>query len=288
MKNVINYYYNLYPDKIFQNNNEFYFFINNDRYSFIKYFGDLNKITEIYNMHIDILNKKMYVHPIILNKDNKVLTFFNNEFYILMHTIYYGSKINLNNILSFSNIKIDSENKEKWGVLWSKKNDYLEYQMHMLGHSHPIIRDSFSYFMGLGETAIELANMVENSNEFIVYSHKRIGKNFSTYDLYNPLNIIVDLTVRDAAEYFKQNFFNNEDIKKELFDYLTNEKLSSYEYIMFLARMIYPTYYFDLYEEVITGRESDKDLIKIINLSFEYENILRYIYKFCRLFRIRL
>ena len=234
-------------------------------------------------MHLDILNKNMYVHPIILNKDNSPLTFFNNSYYVLMKTIYYGQKVNLNNIIPFTKIKTDLNNNN-WANLWSLKNDYLEYQMSMLGRKHPLLRDSFSYFLGLGETAIALANMVDGKSSYNVYAHKRICKNDTTFDLYNPLNIKVDLKVRDAAEYFKQSFFSGNDINIELTNYLNSEVLTTYEYIMFFSRMLYPTYYFDIYEEIITGREDEKNIMKIINKVNDYEIILKSLYKHFKTF----
>lgn len=284
MKNVINYYYNLYPENIFQNTEEYYFFVNNVRYSFIKYLKDPLEINNIYNMHLNILNKNLYVHPIILNKDNEPLTFINNIPYILMQTIYYGSKVTIENIMPFSNIIAKETYKNNWAELWQVKNDYLEYQINMLGQKHPLIRDSFSYYIGLGETAIQLVNMTQKMTIPSVYAHKRISKKSTTFDLYNPLNITEDIKVRDPAEYFKQSFFNGEDIEKDLSYYLDNSRLSVYEYIMFLARMLYPTYYFDIYEEVITGREEDKKLLNIINKNNKYEQILKKIYHYYKSF----
>ena len=84
MKNVINYYYNLYPDNIFQNAQGYYFYINETRYIFIKYDKEIAKINKIYNMHLEMLNNKMYVHPIVLNINGKPLTIVENIPYILM------------------------------------------------------------------------------------------------------------------------------------------------------------------------------------------------------------
>ena len=280
MKNVINYYYNLYPETIFQNAESYYFFINNIRYTFIKYKEEIEKINSIYNMHLDILNKKKYVHPIILNKDQQPLTFINNTPYILLQTIYYGSKVTINNIIDFSNITVNESNQLSWSELWSIKNDYLEYQIRMLGKKHPIIRDSFGYFMGLAETAIQLVNTTERIKVPYTYAHKRINKNSETFDLYNPINIIIDIKIRDIAEYFKQSFFDGENIEEDLSYYLNNTKLTMYEYIMFLSRMLYPTYYFDSFEEIIENKKDEKKLCDIINKTNEYERLIKKIYKY--------
>ena len=173
MKNAINYYYNLFPKDISQNKDEYYFFVDNIRYSLIKYEDDPKNVKNIYDMHIDILKKGMYVHPIILNKDRQILTIINNNTYILLQTIYYDFKITINDIMSFSNIILEEDhglNRNNWGELWSQKNDHLEYQISMLGIKHPIIRDSFSYFIGLGETAIQLVNSIEKTKAVKVLS----------------------------------------------------------------------------------------------------------------------
>lgn len=285
MKNAINYYYNLYPDNIHQTEKGYYFFINKTRYFLTKYLGDPKEIQNIYNMHLHLLNQNFYVHPIVLNAQNQIITTINNEPYILMITIYYENKINLNDIIYFLNTMASSEKIiPNWGELWSQKNDYLEYQISMLGQNHPILRESFSYYIGMGETAIQLVNSLEKINIPLVYAHKRLKITDQQYDLYNPLNITVDFAVRDIAEYLKSRFFSGENIEPELTYYLNNAKLSMQEYLFFLARLIYPTYYFDLYEEIITGRKNDEEIKKIITKVDDFENIIKRIYHYYKTF----
>ena len=95
MKNAINYYYNLYPNNIHQTEKGYYFSINQTRYFLLKYLDEPKEIQKIYNMHLNLLNQKFYIHPIILNTKNQILTYINNEPYILMITIYYENKISI-------------------------------------------------------------------------------------------------------------------------------------------------------------------------------------------------
>ena len=58
-----------------------------------------------------------------------------------------------------NNMLILNETKSKlyrnsWASLWSAKLDYFEYQVSELGKDKPLILDSFSYYLGLGENAI--------------------------------------------------------------------------------------------------------------------------------------
>lgn len=273
MKNIINYYYNLYPDKIYQTEDIYYFFVKNERYIIIKYEGDIKEIEKIYSMNTDMLKNKVYTHPLILNIQNNPITIYKEKSYVLLKTIYYNTKENIKSIINFSPMIVLTK-KIEWGILWSKKNDYLEFQIKYLGQDHAIIRKSFNYYIGLGENAIELINILGKEDFPHTYAHKRIKTN----DIYNPLNIIIDLKERDPAEYLKNQFYQNKSIEEELNFYLSTINSSS-EFIIFFSRMLYPTYYFDIFEEVITNRKEDKDIIKIIEKKDSYEKLLRKIYK---------
>lgn len=280
MKNVINYYYNLFPQNIVKDNDNYYFFINDIRYFFYKYDGD--NVNEVYDMHIFLLNQNIYVHPIILNKDGNILTFVDNKPYVLMITKYYKGKINFLDIIKFNTLIYDKD--INWGELWSNKNDYLEYQISMLGQNYKLIRDSFSYYIGLGETAIELINSIPKEKVYMSICHKRINVNDTYFDLYNPFNLMVDYKVRDVCEYLKSKYFSGESIDNDLDYYFTYQRLTYYEYILFLARMIYPTYYFDIFEEVIGNNLSEDNLKPIIDKVDGYEIVIKKIYQYFKVF----
>ena len=59
-----------------------------------------------------------------------------------MITLYYESKINVNDIKYFNQIHVNTSHYPNWGELWAQKNDYLEYQISMLGKKHPLITES--------------------------------------------------------------------------------------------------------------------------------------------------
>lgn len=281
MKNAINYYYNLYPENVYTAKHQNYFFIDSIRYTLIKYEEDINELNKIYNRQIEMMRKKLYVHQIILNIEKTPLTFINETPYILLKTLYYGEEIKLDNVLAFSWLKENKEEKN-WTKIWSDKNDYLEFQMSELGKKHPILRKSFSYYIGLAETAIALTNNIKKEEIYYTYAHKRINKKDTFLEFYNPLNIIIDTRIRDITEYLKSKYFSGEDIKEELYYYLNNTILTKSEIIMFLARMLYPTYYFDIFEEIITERQNDEKIECITTKTENYEKILKDIYKIIR------
>lgn len=310
MKNAINYYYNLILDDIHQTDKFYYFNYDNLRYVLISYDGDIAALNDIYNLHLNLLNNGLYVHQIVLNRDNQIVTLINSIPYVLLKTKYYDGTVNYEMVLSFLNTPVDKnlniilpnrrlgegdrrENKNSlfervsWGNLWANKNDYLEYQISQLGQKHEELRDSFSYYIGLGETATQLVNSL-SMDGIKVIAHKRINSDDTFFDLYNPLNLIVDSRTRDMAEYFKTSFFSGKDISAELNHFLKVSNLSENEHLLFLARMLYPTYYFDLFEDIISGKIEDKEIKKITDLSSDYEILLKKLYRYYKsLFNIQ-
>ena len=47
---------------------------------------------------------------------------------------------------------------------------------------------------------------------------------------------------------------------------------------LFFCRMMFPTYYFDLYEKIIAGEVPEKALLDIVDHVLEYEEFLRALY----------
>ena len=47
---------------------------------------------------------------------------------------------------------------------------------------------------------------------------------------------------------------------------------------MFFARLLYPSYYFDIYEKIMNNEESEEKLIKYIEKSKNYELFLQKVY----------
>ncbi|MBR2857616.1 hypothetical protein IKE96_00075, partial [bacterium] len=281
MRNAINFYYNLILEDIHQKGDIYYFDYNNVRYVLVQYGNNPEILNDIYNLQMAILNNGLYIHQIILNKDGQIATIINGSPYILMKTIYYNDNITYSMIISFINAFVyryeniikdfGSLNNSRdfllervnWGDLWARKNDYLEYQISQVGQKNLILRNSFSYYIGLGETAIELVNSISFNDIVKGIAHRRIDSSFNTFDLYNPLNLVIDSRIRDVAEYFKTSFFNGKDINDELNYFLKYSNLNQTEYLLFLARMLYPTYYFDLFEDIIIGKNDKEEIKKI-------------------------
>lgn len=284
MKNTVNYYYNIRIDNLIKKDNYYYFYLNNNEYHLVKYNRPIEDIESLYKLNMQMINRGCLVHQIILNKDKSVITMINNEAYILLKIHSKNKEIYLNDInyIQYMTYNIEYDKtllRTNWINLWCEKIDYYEYQINQLGKEYPILCDSLSYFIGLGENAISyLVNNIKENKKILTVSHKRINNN--SYDFYNPLNFIIDDRVRDISEYIKNTFFNNKFNINELRMYLNYNNFNKEEYINLYARLLFPTYYFDIYDEIINTKTNENKIIPILDKIPEYEEFLVYIYKY--------
>jgi hypothetical protein len=281
MKNIINYYYNLKISDIKNREGIIYFFDNNTKYLLISYNKDFDYVSSVYELDQMLLQNGIFVHQIILNVLGQILTYINGEYFILLKVMYQSKNINLNDVLYLNHLKMDNPSplrRNNWGELWSEKNDYLEYQVSQLGKKFPLIRNVFPYFLGISETCIALVNDLDLNNIPTYLSHNRIKSSDTTFELYNPLNLVLDYKVRDSAEYLKSKFFEEDDITEELNNLFIYSYFNYEEWVLFFARLMYPSYYFDLHEEIINGRKDEEKLKKIIDKINDYENVILKVY----------
>lgn len=287
MKSDIEYFYNIKLDSFNQIRDYYAFELNLDKYYFCPFKRPLEDFEDLLKVSNELENKNILCHKFMLNKDKKYITTINNQNYILLRIrINEAEEIDLFEIEKIQNNLILNSEKSKlyrnnWGKLWSEKIDYFEYQITQLGKEKELILNTFSYYIGLAENAISYVNnTVENYTPSykLTLSHKRIYYPNYALNYYNPLSFIFDLRIRDIAEYVKSAFFNNINIINDLEAYFKKANLSNYEYRLLYARLLYPSYYFDLYEEVMNHQKSEQEILKIINLVDEYELFLKNVY----------
>lgn len=265
--NFINNYYE------FNHNNNYYrLYILNEEYNIYNY-------NNIYTINKELINNTL-MSKIILNKDKNIITTYHNINYILLKiNCNINKNITLEEIDYLSKVKIVNNNKSNWGLLWSKKIDYLEELISENGKKYPQVVNSFNYFIGLSENAISYYNNIDIDNNMIYYiSHKVLRPTDKVDSLYNPLNIIYDYRVRDVAEYIKNSFWtDNHNIYSELNNYLYKNNLSLNEVKLLISRVLFPSFYFDLYEDIFNYNKDEKILNNIISRIDEYEEYLNSI-----------
>ena len=294
MKNEIKYFYNLEPQTIINKKN-YYFFIIDDCHYYLKIYNrNIEDINYLQQLNKNMLNTIILSHEIILNKDKSLISLINNIPYYLFKTcINEKALIKLSDISYLSNKKINYDSKlikNTWPELWSKKIDYLERQVNEMGKKYPLLVESFNYFVGLAENAISYATETINNVPKTVYdnsviTHIRIKKEDTLLEFYDTINLTIDHKARDVAEYIKTSFFKkNKYIFQELNEYFKHNIYSEYGIRMLLARLIYPSFYFDLYEDIISGIQKETTILTIISEINNYEIYLKQIFLYFKMF----
>ncbi len=289
MKDTISFYYNIDIDTLEEKDGKYHFKYQNRDFFFVFFNRNLEELEDLLDCISEMQKKGIDVHGILINKDNSILTKINEYNYILFsvnncsETYDIFDIIDMNNKLTLNNYN-SKLYRNNWENLWMQKVDYFEYQIRELGLDKQVIKNSFSYYIGLVENAISYVHNVKlkyPSQGTIVLSHRRIFYPNYKLNYLNPLSFIFDLEVRDIAEYLKAMFFSDDDeseVLEELKSFLKIKRLTIYEYNMLYARLLYPSYYFDIYEEVMNKERSEEDLLKIISKNENFEEFLKKAY----------
>lgn len=289
MKETLEYYYGLDIESIEELDGKYHFKIENQDYFFVFYNRGIEELEDIINVSNEMVKKGINVHKILINRNNSFLTKVGEYNYILFAVSNLNEEYDIFDMVKISEKLVLNNNKSNlyrnnWGTLWSEKIDYFEYQVRELSIEKDVVKNSFSYYVGMAENAISYVNntnMKYGGDAYrIVLSHRRVFYPNYKLNYLNPLSFVFDLEVRDIAEYLKAMFFQK-DISfclDELSSYLKIRHLSLYEYQMLYARLLYPTYYFDVYEGVMNKNGDEEQLVNIIKKCDSYEKFLKKAY----------
>lgn len=289
MKNVLNYYYNINVTDVVKEGDVYTFDLNYTKYYFVPLLRPLEDLPLLNDLANEMFSRGILTHTFMFNKDNLLYTVYNEQHYCLLKiNNNLDKEITLNDVNNFhSNLRISDTNSKlkrtDWATLWSEKIDYFEYQIRQLGIDKKIIINSFSYYIGLAENAIAYVNnislnLTSKINGDLTVCHRRIFNPNISLNFLNPLSYVIDYDVRDIAEYIKVMFFSNEYDWYEIENYINRHIFTPYSCAMFYARLLYPSYYFDVYEKVMSEEVEERELLKIIDNVDNYEIFLKDIY----------
>ena len=273
MKQTIEYYYSLKIEDLYIENDSYHFVIDKEDYYFVFCNRDKKELDDLIECSKELKSRGIDCHDIILNIKNEILTPVDDVNYILLKVRNKNEIISITDMIQINKKLIISNDNQSlyrndWAKLWSSKVDYIEEQLSQIKVDN-IINSSVNYYIGLCENAIYYVNTINDKYkpshlDVITLSHKRILYPNIKLNYLNPLSFIFDLEVRDIAEYVKSTFFSENDALLELTTYLKSKKLTIYSYNMLFARLLYPSYYFDVYEQIINKNKSSENLLKII------------------------
>ena len=261
MKDKIRYEYKIEVQDLKEEINYYSFKINEQYFYLTKVRRNMTEFQDIVRLQQELLSKNYPVHQIIPTISKSLTILENNEPYVLLTLTEPNKEYSLIDMLKiWDQMPLNSQShhleRPDWGLLWSEKVDYFEYQIKELGKDKKIVINTFGYFVGLCENAISYVNKVNATikplNKNLVLSHKRVKYPNTHLNYDNPLNLIFDLEVRDVAEFLKgEMLVDEEDALIDLKTYLKMRHLDLYSLNMLYARLIYPSFYFDLYENIM-------------------------------------
>ncbi len=281
MKNLINYFYHIYPDKIYVKNEVYYFYIEDYKYYFVLFSRPIDELTILVEITNTLYNQNIKSHTFIKNINSSFYVSYNGNNYVLLRVNHdENEEIDLFDIIKFNRSLISEDNllhRNDWENRWTSQVDKFEEQIIEYNKEFPLLTNSFDYYIGLAENAISYIKTVEKEEDNKLYlSHKRIYMPMMYGMLYNPLNFMFDNKIRDVAEYIKVKFFDKSFEFEELENYLNENQrtLSLNDIKLLFSRLLYPTYYFDLFEQIINGSEPEEKIKKITEMSEDYEYFL--------------
>ena len=288
MKQTIEYYYSLKIDEIYLEGDAYYFRYEENDYYFVFFNRSMKDIEDIIECSKQLKMKNINSHDIIINNQNEIITKVDEVAYILLKVIDQNREYSIIDIMDqnkktkLSSLKSNLYRND-WATLWSMKIDYIENQMNEINCDR-ITRKSIDYYIGLAENAIYYVNLTKekyrmSSQDNIVLSHRRIYYPNLGLNYCNPLTYIFDLEVRDVAEYIKSCFFAGDNAFLELQTYLKSVSLTPYSYNMLFARLLYPSYYLDLYEKIANSKSGSEKFISVISKVDAYESFMKKAYK---------
>lgn len=274
MKNVLKYFYNLSFEEIKEYGEYSILQLDNKVYVFKKYVQDEEETKYIINM---LFNNQIYGHTIIINNQDSMTTDYNGSKYVLL--LINNLKMDIKDDFFY----IETPKKEiNMGKLWSDKIDYYMRQISELSLGKTTLINTFNYYIGMAENAISMYNRANKLSDEVKYSinHRRIGYPNYAINYLDPTNMIIDVRIRDVAEYIKARFFNDKLSIKETSILIERYNFNVKEMHFLYARLFYPTYYFDIFEDNIVNEIEEKKIISILEKHKDYEKFLNDFYNY--------
>lgn len=274
MKNTIMYYYGFENISIIRQKRRKYIKHNNDIYIICRVYNE-KEVLELY----ELTRGNPFFYKFIPNKDGSIFTMYQDFIFVLLKINDKSSMITQNkNQISLDENKKYYLDRSDWYELWTRKNDYYEYQYQHIKGKYKVIDESINYYIGLAENAISyIANIPINLKE-----QEKKGlypKRLLESEYHNPLNYVIDYKERGLSETLKYLFLNKKYLSQNIENIILSYNCTETGYKLLYGRMLYPSMYFDIYDKVINDFENEKELVNVIKRLKEYEEYLKEIYR---------
>lgn len=288
MKNALLFYYNIEisNNNLKKINDNYYFSYQSSNFIIEKYNRNAEDIIELYSLTEEMINNNIPLYRIIPTNNNNILFLYEGNYYILMIMPNVLNRIiTYNDVINFNYMPVNKKyriiDKSAWTTFWSKKIDYIEYQFFQIEKKYPIIKESINYYIGIWENAISYYNNnIILDNNFKCVCHKRLSSKTDLLSFLNPLNLVIDYKERDVSEYIKSFIFNEKYTEKNIKTFLNKVPINRGNIIRLIARILFPSNYFDLYESIIYENVSEEKIKSLIDNKKNYLFLLKAVFNY--------
>jgi spore coat protein YutH len=191
----------------------------------------------------------------------------------------------------------------QWKVLWEKRLDQMEKVWNSMLFQQPesdfdrLFIESFSYYMAIGENAIQYLVDTELDDEPKAIDNGTVcHTHFSSQSwgeesiVRNPFDWVFDHCSRDLAEWTRERYLHHfrtyqPDVTQFFADYQSVEPLSSFAWRLLYARILFPLHYVECIEDYYSaGSEQEKHLLlerlqRYLQQSNEHEKFLKQFFQ---------
>ncbi len=268
MKEFIEYNYDLRCDDLAILNNLLYF-KHLDKFYIISNFNrDEVEFEKVLNY---LISNNLKFLKVVMNKKGSYISEFNGNKYVVMESdceneiidfpICIGGLINENNY---------------WNEIWENRVVQLEKHKSELSLNKDIFY-ILNYYIGLIEICIYNYNLLirkYGQKNGLSIQHNRIEFPMYSFSYYNPVNYLFDFEFRDFAEYLKMRFFYSDFSTDEAISVIDNYNFDNFSINMFFVRLIYPTYFLELYDMQNKNNVYSDLFYDLLKKSSQYENFI--------------
>ncbi|WP_203363128.1 spore coat putative kinase YutH [Bacillus sp. REN10] len=191
----------------------------------------------------------------------------------------------------------------RWRARWEQELDQLETSISSVikkgvdSEFAAMVIDSFPYYMGLAENAIQYVMDTEidetpgTTDYGTICHHSFHTKLWVNRDfIHHPFDWVYDHPARDVAEWIRSSYWEGtllyrSNFQQFLHEYQQAEPLSPFSWRLIYARLLFPAHYFDCSRAYFSSRslhekkEKEERLKKYMKNTTEYERFLASFYE---------
>ena len=245
------------------------FISSNNKLYFVEELNNLKQIDLLNNYKVNFND----FYKIVCTKYGDYKFLYKNKYYVVLE--YKEFSLDLYQLIINDKKNVVSSGKIDWREKWINRSEYIMNMYSSYRNKNKVIDNSIDYYFGMLESSICYLNEFDYENVNLCVQHAKM----SYFDYFNPFNIRIDVKERDFSNFLKNIFFDNKNNERDVRN-IIETNIKNYDFNLIVARLIYPDYYFDLFDDYLINNDDEilDSIEKIVNRVDEYE---KYVYMIC-------